>query len=56
MSNNRNISMGRPGRSSMNRFNKKAEKLKNPKETVKRLLMYMSTKKAILVLYFYFHL
>lgn len=38
----------------MNRFNRKKEKLENPKETVKRLLSYLGSRKGILVLIFLF--
>jgi ATP-binding cassette subfamily B protein len=56
MSSNKELSMTRPGGNHMSRFDKKAEKLKNPKETTKRLVAYMGTRKGILLLIFIFSL
>lgn len=56
MSNKNNMPMvrpggqGGPGAHHMNRFNRKKEKLKNPKETIKRLLKYLGSKKKVLLL------
>lgn len=52
MSNQKEISISRPGGNPMDRFNKKRPKLKNPKETIKRLLKYLSNKKGRLILIF----
>lgn len=43
---------GGPGGHPMGRFDKKAEKLKNPKGTIKRLSGYLSDKKKILIFTF----
>jgi ATP-binding cassette subfamily B multidrug efflux pump len=56
VSNNKEVSFGKLGGFHSNNFNKKSEKLKNPKVTVKRLLRYMSTKKGLLSLIFLFSL
>ena len=52
MSNQKEMSIARPGGNPMDRFHKKKLKLKNPKETIKRLLKYLANKKGILVLIF----
>jgi ATP-binding cassette subfamily B multidrug efflux pump len=46
------ISNIRPGGIPMGRFDKKKQKLKNPKETIKRLLRYLGNKRGLLVLIF----
>lgn len=56
MSNNKGISMNKPGNSHMNGFNKKTGRLKNPKVTTKRLLRYMSSKSGMLLIIFLFSL
>lgn len=56
MSSDKELTITRPGGNHMSRFNKKAEKLKNPKETTKRLLTYMGDRKGILTLIFIFSL
>lgn len=43
----------RPGGGPMGRFDKKAEKLKDPKGTIKRLLRYLGAKKSVLILLFF---
>ncbi|GKU25317.1 ABC transporter ATP-binding protein [Clostridium folliculivorans] len=53
MSSHKELSVVRPGGSGhMNRFNKKSEKLRNPKGTIKRILAYLSDKKTIMVFIF----
>lgn len=52
MSNNK-PTMGRPGAGPGSRFNKKKEKLKNPRETIKRLIGYLGDKKLLLVIVFF---
>lgn len=47
------VGPGGPGGHPMSRFNNKAEKLKNPGGTVKRLLGYLSDKKKVLVIIFF---
>ena len=52
MSNNK-PTMGRPGAGPGSRFNKKKEKLKNPRGTIKRLIGYLGDKKLLLVIVFF---
>ncbi|GIM27762.1 multidrug ABC transporter ATP-binding protein [Clostridium polyendosporum] len=52
MSNHKEQFVVRPGGNPMRRFNKKPEKLKNAKSTIKRLLSYLGNKKGIIVLVF----
>lgn len=48
MSNHKEMSITsiRPGGSPMGRFDNKKQKLKNPKETIKRLLGYLDNKRG----------
>jgi ATP-binding cassette subfamily B multidrug efflux pump len=52
VSNQKEMSIDRPGGNPMARFDKKKQKLKNPKETIKRLLKYLDNKKRLVVLIF----
>lgn len=53
MSNQKEISIARPGGSPMGRFDKKSQKLKNPKVTIKRILKYLGNKKGLLIIIFF---
>lgn len=52
MSNQKEVSIARPGGNPMDRFSKKKQKIKNPKETIKRLLKYLENKRVFLVFIF----
>jgi ATP-binding cassette subfamily B multidrug efflux pump len=52
MSNQKEMTIARPGGNPMDRFNKNKPKLKNPKETIKRLLKYLDNKRGLLILIF----
>jgi ATP-binding cassette subfamily B multidrug efflux pump len=52
LSNQKEISIARPGGNPMDRFDKKKQKLKNPKETIQRLLKYLDNRKVSLILIF----
>jgi ATP-binding cassette subfamily B multidrug efflux pump len=53
VSNQKEISIARPGGSPMGRFDKKSQKLKNPKVTIKRILKYLGNKKGLLIIIFF---
>jgi ATP-binding cassette subfamily B multidrug efflux pump len=52
VSNQKEMSIARPGGSPMGRFDKKSQKLKNPKGTIKRLLKYLGNQKGLLIIIF----
>jgi ATP-binding cassette subfamily B multidrug efflux pump len=53
VSNQKEMSIARPGGSPMGRFDKKSQKLKNPKGTIKRILKYLGNKKGLLIIIFF---